>query len=199
MESNALIIQAKMLRDKKELENIPNDRPGWYRWWAREAEVMTLLDSKFLTKKCFNTLAPKLHKGDGDLNNYYYIYTGVAVKESIRSRLNWHINQSHSESVVKHGTLSTLRQSLSSLITANQRNEKATNDFIDALTVEYFPIEFQIKSPEAKKYLERNEEQEMYKYILILNIQKNKRQEIEYFKKELSKLRTSSKKKIEIV
>jgi hypothetical protein len=188
-----LIIRAKMLRDKKELENVPNDCPGWYRWWAREAEIMTLLDSKFLTQKYFNKLVTKLHRGEGELNSYYYIYTGVAVKESIRSRLNWHINQLHTESAVEYGTLSTLRQSLSSLIAGNQRDEKTTNDFIDTLTVEYFPIEFQIKSPEAKKYLESNEKLEMDKYILILNIQKNKRQEIKYLKKELSKLRTSSK------
>jgi hypothetical protein len=78
---------------KKELEDIPNDRPGW--WWARESEIMALLDSKFLTQKYFNKLSVKLHKGNGNLNNYYYIYTGIAVKESIRSRLNWHINQPH--------------------------------------------------------------------------------------------------------
>jgi hypothetical protein len=185
-----------MLRNKKELENIPNDRPGWYRWWAMESEVIVLLDSKFLTQKYFNMFSAKLHKGDGNLNNYYYIYTGVAVKESIRSRLNWHINQPHTKSAVEHGALSTLRQSLSSLVAGNQRDEKATNNFIDTLIVEYFPIESKIKDFEAKKYLESNETLEMDKYILILNIQKNKRQEIRDFKKELSKLRTSSKRKI---
>jgi Uri superfamily endonuclease len=184
-----------MLRNKEELENIPNDRPGWYRWWAREPEVMTLLDSKFLTQKYFNKLSAKLHKGDGELNNYCYIYTGVAIKESIRSRLNWHINQPHTESAVEYGTLSTLRQSLSSLVAGNQRNEEATNNFIDTLIVEYFPVEFQIKDLEAKEYLESNEKLEMDKYILILNIQKNKRREIKDLKKELSKLRTSSKRK----
>jgi hypothetical protein len=185
-----------MLRNKKELECIPNDRPGWYRWWAREPEVMALLDSKFLTQKYFNKLSVKLHKGDGNLNNYYYIYTGIAVKESIRSRLNWHINQPHTESAVEYGVLSTFRQSLSSLAAGNQRDEEATNNFIDTLIVEYFPIEFQINDFEAKEYLESNEKLEMDKYILILNIQKNKRQEIKDFKKELSKLRASSKRKI---
>jgi hypothetical protein len=191
----ALVIQAKMLRNKKELENIPNDHPGWYRWWAREPEVLALLDSKFLKQKYFNKLIEKLHKGDRELTNYYYIYTGVAVKESIRSRLNWHVNQPHTESAVEHGTLSTLRQSLSSLVAGNQRDEKATDNFIDTLIIEYFSIEYQIKSFEAKGYLKNNEKQEMDKYILILilNIQENRRQEIKCFKKELSKLRTRSK------
>jgi hypothetical protein len=191
-----MIIQAKMLRNKKELENIPSDRPGWYRWWARESEVMALLDSKFLVKKYFNKLSAKLQKGDGNLSNYYYIYTGVAIKESIRSRLNWHINQPHTESAVEYGTLSTLRQSLSSLVAGNQCDEKSTNVFIDTMIVEYFPIESQIKSFEAKEYLEGNEKLEIDKYILILNIQKNEHREIKEFKKELSKLRTSSKMRI---
>jgi hypothetical protein len=188
-----MIIQAKLLRNKKELADVPNDRPGWYRWWAREPKVRALLDSNFLAQKYFDKLAANLPKGEGDLHEYYYIYTGVAAKDSIRSRLNWHINQHHTESAVKHGTLSTLRQSLSSLVAGNQRDEKATNDFIDALTVEYFPLEYQIKSPEAKQYLERNENHEMEKYMLILNIQNNNRSEIHDFKKALSKLRASSK------
>jgi hypothetical protein len=112
--------------------------------------------------------------------------------------LNWHINQPHTESAVEYGTLSTLRQSLSSLVAGNQRDEKATNNFIDALIVEYFPIKSQIKSLEAKEYLESNEILEMDKYILILNIKDNKRQEIKGFKKELNKLRTASKMKIQL-
>lgn len=189
-----MIIQAKMLRDKQELNNIPKDRPGWYRWWARKPEVMALLDSQFLAHKYFNELAAKLYKGDGELNDYYYIYTGVAIKESIQSRLNWHINQAHTESAVRHGTLSTLRQSLASLLAGNQRDEKATNDFIDALLVEYFPVTYPIKSPEAKEYLESIEKQELDNHLSILNIKGNKHLEIKCFKKELSKLRSFSKK-----
>jgi hypothetical protein len=187
-----MIIQAKLLRNKKELADVPNNRPGWYRWWAREPEVRALLDSNFLAQKYFDTLAVKLHKGDGNLHDYYYIYTGVAARDSIRSRLNWHINQHHTESAIKYGTLSTLRQSLSSLVAGNQWDESTTNDFIDALTVEYFPLEYQIKSLEAEQYLENNENLEMGKHILILNIKNNTRPEIHDFKKELSKLRASS-------
>ena len=131
-----MIIEAKTLRDKATLERVPNNRPGWYRWWAKETEVKALLNSQFLVHKYFDELFTKLHKGSGELQDYYYIYTGVAIKESIRARLNWHINQHHTESAVKHGTLSTLRQTLSSLIAGDQYNESATNDFIDKLVVE---------------------------------------------------------------
>jgi hypothetical protein len=188
-----MIIQAKLLRDKVVLESVPSNRPGWYRWWAKETEVKALLDSQFLIRKYFDELATKLHQGSGDLHDYYYIYTGVAVKESIRARLNWHVNQHHTESAVRHGTLSTLRQTLSSLIAGDQYNESATNDFIDKLMVEYFPVEYQIKSTEAKTFLENNEEKEMNEYVLVLNIKDNKLPEIKDFKGDLSKLRTSSK------
>jgi hypothetical protein len=190
-----LVIKAKALRDSKALLKVSGDRPGWYRWWAKEEEVRTLLNSRFLMCKYFDKFAAKLHKGEGDLQNYYYIYTGIAVKESIRKRLDWHINQRHTEGAVQHGTLSTLRQSLSSLIAGDQYNEFETNDFIDKLMVEYIPVEYQIKSEEAKKFLEKNEEDEMNKYVLILNIKDNMRREIQCFKRELSQLRGRSKKR----
>jgi Uri superfamily endonuclease len=185
-----VIIQAKILRKKNELEKIPNDRPGWYRWWAKEAEVRALLDSKFITHKYFSELVVRLHKGNEALQDYYYIYTGVAVKESIRARLNWHVNQRHTESTIVNGTLSTLRQTLSSLIAGDQYNESATNDFIDQMLIEYFIVDFPIKSESAKTFLKNNEEAEMKENILILNIMGNNRCEVTNFKKELSKARS---------
>jgi hypothetical protein len=157
MGAMVLVIKAAVLRERKALMNIPGNRPGWYRWWAQEAEVRVLLDSPFLTHKYFDELAANLHKGTGDLQHYYYIYTGVAVKESIRKRLDWHINQRHTENAVQIGTLSTLRQSLSSLIAGDQYNETETNYFIDKLLVEYIPVEYEIRSQEAKIFLDDNE------------------------------------------
>jgi hypothetical protein len=188
-----MVIQAKLLRGIKALESIPDNHPGWYCWWAKETEVKILLDSQFLAHKYFDELAAKLHQGSGSLQNYYYIYTGIAVKESIRARLNWHINQRHTESAVKHGTLSTLRQTFSSLVAGDQYNEFATNDFIDKLMVEYFPVKYQIMSTEAKTFLEKNEDNEMNEYILVLNIKGNNHTEVKDFRKELSQLRSGSK------
>ena len=73
--------------------------------------------------------------------------------ESIRDRLNWHINDTHTETRVKYGTLSTLRQSIASIIAHNQYDKKATDDFIDKLEVEYFFNEQPIKSANAKNEL----------------------------------------------
>jgi hypothetical protein len=109
--------------------------------------------------------------------------------------LDWHINQRHTEGAVQNGTLSTLRQSLSSLVAGDQYNEAATNDFIDKLLIEYFPVEYEIKSTEAKIFLEENERNEMSSHVLILNIKDNKRLEVKDFRKDLSRLRTLSKRR----
>jgi hypothetical protein len=39
---NLPIIEAKYLRDKEKLIRVPDNQPGWYRWWAKEEEVQTL-------------------------------------------------------------------------------------------------------------------------------------------------------------
>jgi hypothetical protein len=65
-----LVIKAAVLREKEALMNVPGGLPGWYRWWAREAEVRTLLDSPFLTRKYSDKLMPNLHKGMEDLQHY---------------------------------------------------------------------------------------------------------------------------------
>lgn len=83
-------------------------------------------------------------------NNWYCIYIGVVTKESVRDRINWHINDIHNESAVRKGWLSTLRESISSVIAKNQYDKEATNNFIDKLKVEYFEINLQIKSEVAK-------------------------------------------------
>ncbi|GHV87356.1 hypothetical protein AGMMS50255_6520 [Spirochaetia bacterium] len=187
------IIEAKYLRDKEKLIRISDKQPGWYRWWAKEDEVKTLLDSKYLSKGYFNNLFPYLTEGTRDLKNHYYLYTGIAVKESIRARLNWHTNQEHTLSVVKSGFLSTFRQSISSLVSGDQMNENDANLFIDTLMVEYYSDINQIKSKEAEIFLHKNEENEMRLNILALNIQGNKRSEIHDFLKDLKQVRSKAK------
>jgi hypothetical protein len=189
------IIEAKNLRDNGILLSVPDNLPGWYRWWAKENDVKTLLDSKYLNKKYFNNLIAYLPKGIGDLKNYYCIYTGIAVKESIRARLRWHISQAHSQTTVKSGFLSTFRQSISSLVSGDQMNENDTNLFVDKLTVEYYSESNPIKSEEAKKTLEKNEYNEMSQNVLVLNIQENRRKEIQEFLKDLKQARYKAKQK----
>ena len=182
-----MIIAAKNLRDKTALDCVPGDRSGWYRWWAPPAALESLLGEHY------KQLFPRLTQGNGSLSGLYCIYVGVAIKESVRARLNWHVNQSHTANCVRLGTLSTLRQSISSLAGIDQMDEKATNDLIDQLTIEYFPSTQAIKSAAAKKELEQSEKAEMNFHVLPLNIQHNHNPFILDFKRMLKVARKAAK------
>ena len=81
-----MLIDAKSLRDKTMLKQIPNNKPGYYKWWAREEDIIFL----------FNKLGFEFvdYKQDIETNNgFFCIYVGVAIKGSIRDRLDWHIKR----------------------------------------------------------------------------------------------------------
>lgn len=163
-------IKAEKLRNRNELERVSNDNPGYYKWWANRASLDILLEKLNLS---FNKLEKYFENEDGQ----YCIYVGVAIKKSIRERLNWHVNQKHTESAVKSGFLSTFRQSISSIVADNQHNEPDTNDFIDKLEIEYFYSNNSINSPDAKKEIGKIEEEILHSCNLyILNIKNNKHQ-----------------------
>lgn len=181
-------IQAILLRDINNLSQIPNDKPGYYKWWA------TRKDFEELARKLgtdFASLEPYIEKED----DLYCIYVGIAAKESIRSRLNWHVNDPHTQNRVKSGTLSTLRQSISSLIAGNQSKKKETNDFIDRLTIEYFIIDKTIRSKEASEELDKIERDLMHNKLYILNIKDNKHAKSKQIIRELKQARKESKAK----
>jgi len=133
-------------------------------------------------------------RGHGDPQGLSCIYVGVAIKESIRSRLNWHVNQKHSFGSIKHGTLSTLRQSISSLVGISQGDEAATNRLIDLLTVEYFPVALPMGSVQAKTKIEMLERKEMQDLVLPLNIRGNRNPVVAPYKKHLKAARKAGKK-----
>lgn len=120
----------------------------------------------------------------------YCIYIGIAEKESIGNRLDWHVNQEHKQSAIKSGFLSTLRQSLSSLLSHNQKNEEATNEFIDNLYIEFFEV-----TEEAEGELRKIEKEAMEKYLYILNIHGNHHSKVGEIKKKLKELRKAGKHK----
>jgi len=165
METN--IVAAYKLRNTEELSTIPNDKPGYYKWWSPDDILQIILDKvgvaledieKYLEKK----------------NGYYCIYVGVAIKESLRARIDWHVNQINTPTNVKCGTLSTLRQTISALIGSNMLDTKATNEFIDKLLIEYFASKHPIKSQEAKYEIHQIETALLNSNTLyILNIQDN--------------------------
>ena len=159
------MIRASTLRDKAELIKISN-QPGYYKWWAAQSELDVIL--RALNIK-FGDIENALEIKDG----LYCIYVGIAVKESVRARLDWHVNDKHTASQVLNGTLSTLRQSISSIVASNQFDKEATNNFIDKLYVEYFYCNEPIKSEAAKIKLHETEKNLLAEYLRILNIQEN--------------------------
>ena len=108
-----MIINAKELRNKEALLNIPNDLPGYYKWWAEKTELDIILLALDVD---YTEMFSLIEQRDG----LYCIYVGIAAKESIRKRLDWHVNDTHTPSRVLNGTLSTLRQSISSVVAHNQ-------------------------------------------------------------------------------
>lgn len=189
-----MIIEAYKLRDKEILKQIDKTKPGWYLWLADDDSLKLLLDSKYINKTYYEIIKPYLTTKEINNKTYYYIYVGIAVRESINERLNWHVNQHHLKSSVESGYLSTLRQSLSSLIASNQYDEEATNKFVDTLLIEYHPIDLPIKSEEAKQVIEEIEQKELNTKTLPINLKDNKNIYVKEFLKELSSLRKTSKK-----
>lgn len=83
-----MMIKASSLRDKEELRKIPNDKPGYYKWYATKEDLSLLINNLgYSINELINDIEVK--------DNLYCIYIGVAIKESIRSRLNWHVNDKH--------------------------------------------------------------------------------------------------------
>ncbi len=186
------LIPALFLRDSRYLKQISNDRPGYYKWWAKKEDVEMLLE-KLGVDVTFEDIESDIEKKEGlDL---YCIYIGIAVNESIRNRLNWHVNQRHSPSAVNSGFLSTLRQSLSSILSHDQMNEEVTNQFIDKLYIEYFIDENDIRSSKAKEKIREIEKKAMKNHLYILNIQGNNHSQARKIKKILRKIRKAGKQK----
>lgn len=189
------ILPAISLREKDVLLSVPNTLPGYYKWWARSDSLNKVLNSPALSKKYKEELLPYLTKKVINKEEYYYIYVGVAIRESIRDRLNWHVNQHHTKTSVVSGFLSTLRQTISSLVAEDQYNETLTNDFIDELYVEYYSVNLPIKSDEAKIYIEQIEKDELKYNLIPLNLRDNKNIQLKPFLSELKNARKKAKQK----
>ena len=180
------MINAKELRNKETLLTIPNDLPGYYKWWAEKTELDIIL---LALNSDYSELSSFIEQRD----DLYCIYVGIAAKESIRKRLNWHVNDTHTPSRVLNGTLSTLRQSISSVVAHNQYDKAATDAFIDKLSIEWFTIDAPVKSQAAIDKLHTIERSIMSEHLYVLNIQDNKFPQAQPIKNRLSSLRKSSK------
>ena len=159
------MIKAITLRNKEQLRNI-SSLPGYYKWWVSKTELDVIL-------KALNVSFSEIEKALELKDELFCVYVGIAAKESVRKRLNWHINDRHTESRVINGTLSTLRQSIASIVSRNQFDKTTTDLFIDKMYVEWFYISTPIKSEATKRELHLIETNLMSEYLRILNIQGN--------------------------
>lgn len=159
------IVKATSLRNPEELKKIFS-KPGYYKWWISKNFFDFLLDALHVS---FDDIKNALEERNG----LFCVYVGIAAKESVRQRLNWHINDPHTVSRVDNGTLSTLRQTIASIVSHNQYDKSSTDQFIDLMYVEWFYIDSQIGSEEAKTELHNIETNLLSEYLRILNIQDN--------------------------
>ena len=181
------MIKASSLRNKEQLKSI-SALPGYYKWWAAQSELDVI-------RKTLNIQFSDIEKALEIKDGLYCIYVGIAVKESVRARLDWHVNDKHTASQVINGTLSTLRQSISSIVAGNQFDKGATDSFIDKLFVEYFYCNEAIKSEAAKSKLHETEKQLLAEYLRVLNIQENHHPLSWHIKTALKELRKQSRTK----
>lgn len=86
--------------------------PGVYRWWFPRDLAEKLL------KPLADVDTKQISKEIVDGGEYWCLYLGIA--KDLRQRIRWHACQKHSPSAVKHGFLSTLRQSISALLGLDQ-------------------------------------------------------------------------------
>ena len=180
-----MMLEAKKLRENTWLIKI-DAVPGYYKWWAHKAELDTILSALNVN---FADICDALETKD----DMFCIYVGIAVKESVRERLNWHVNDKHTESQVRNGTLSTLRQSIASIVAQNQRDKTATNAFIDKLSVEWFYSVHPIKSLQASDELHKIERTLLAEHLYVLKIQEKAQPLAAPVKRKLKRLRKASK------
>ena len=191
-ESPMVSVWARELRSTEILKRIPDDKPGWYRWWAPTDVLEKLLNSPYIANKYMAQLSSHFLKRKFNDDYYFCVYVGVAIKESIRDRLNWHVNQRHTKSAVQSGFLSTFRKTISSLVAGNQYDEATTNELINNLIIEYCAIDCSIKSETAKNVIDKIERDELAKNILPLNIMGNCHIILQPFLADLKKARKQS-------
>jgi len=121
----------KIKPESSELIKVPEER-GIYFWYMHPDGYSKL--SKFVTIKRLDTSITKFI----DNINYDLVYIGTAGtgkngNSNLQERLNWHCSQQHSKSNICHGTISTLRLGLSSLLSDDliqPNTEIALNEFM---------------------------------------------------------------------
>ena len=137
-------------------------RPGCYKWWATEGSLKKLFGKFELDEpKALSYIEKKEFNGE----IRYCVYFGIAGRETLRKRFSQHIKGNTKGS--------TLRQSLASLFGRDFKDERAADEFIDELIVEYHSKDMQ-PSEKADKIVRDEEQKYLCENFCILNTQDNK-------------------------
>ena len=153
-------IRVKELKEQDpNLKSIPKEA-GVYRWWFPKELAEILLSSlKGIDLKLIN-------KEEINDKEYWCLYFGIA--KNLRQRIHWHACQKHTASAVKHGVISTLRQSISSLLKLDQTT--STDKVSEILEQCYWDW----VSTDTKNTAKDIEKRELSDGYFPLNIQENK-------------------------
>ena len=118
------VLRKLLLQKRSGIEDIK----GVYRWWFKSDAAKDLISELSLTQYDIERIQVRLME---DGQEYWALYFGIS--KDMLSRAKWHILQPHTISAVKHGTLSTLRQTISALLnTPMSMSEDIVNAYIDA-------------------------------------------------------------------
>lgn len=153
--------------------------PGVYRWWFPRDLAEKLL------KPLADVDTKQISKEIVDGEEYWCLYVGIA--KDLRQRIRWHACQKHSPSAVKHGFLSTLRQSISALLGLDQTMSAAdVSDILEKCYWDWCPTA-------TKEDAEDIEKEQLISGYFPINIQGNKNVDPAVIKR-LKELRKKHKK-----
>lgn len=174
----------KSVRELREnLVDETSKDPVIYMWWFRRDGASAILRAVGENVDNVNILHDKIDGAD-----YLALYVGKG--KSCRQRFDWHIRQHHDERTVRHGFLSTLRQTLCALMGVNAVDgEAVVNRFIDLNCY----LDWTCYPDISEEELSKLEEAKIASGYFPLNIVANKTvpQEV---RKPLRKLRIKAKK-----
>lgn len=157
-------------------------RSGVYCWWFKTEGAKKILAQLSLSPSECDMIARKEIEG----TEYWALYFGIS--SDMLGRAKWHIAQEHKPSAVKHGTLSTLRNTLGALLGKNMsKSMDIVNKFMDNNC--YWEWEYNDDSAEVEKAELSAESGKCYP----LNIKSNKTVRSEV-RKKLRDLRRKHKK-----
>ena len=148
------------------------EEKGIYFWFMKPSGYLAL--STFVTIKPIEPRYSKII--NGELCDLVYLGTtgtGKQGKSNLTKRLDWHLNQKHSESAInqEQSALSTLRTGLGALL-ADDLIENNTEEVLNFFLRDNFKI-FWIKYPDNNELINNDEEILIKTIKPLLNIKSN--------------------------